>query len=372
MRRLAALVLKEFRQVFRDGAMVRIIFLMPIIQLFVFGYAANTDLRNVKLSVLDQDGSRQSARLVEALEQSEVFVPGPRARDARELQQLLLRERALVTVWIPEDFSERLAEGGAPQLGVRVDGQNSSVAGRASGYALSIIRSTAAELRAERAAGEGPSSARLATVTRFFYNPELESRNYMVPGILVLLITVVSTLLTAMAVVREKEVGTLEQLMVSPLSAGQLIAGKTIPFMVITFAELALATVVAVLWFDLPLRGSIPTLALASFVYLLVTMGVGLLASTVSATQQQAMFTAWFFLVFGILMSGLFYPVENMPTWAEAITLVNPLRWVITIVRSIFLKGAGLADVALELAILTAMGVATFGTAVARFQKRAD
>jgi ABC-2 type transport system permease protein len=377
LERLTALVIKEFRQVFRDPAMLRIIFAMPLIQLFVFGYAANTDLRNAKVSVLDQDRSPASTRLTEAFFESEVFVPGPRAQDPAQLEDLLVREEALVTVWIPRGFARALAEGRSAALAVRIDGQNGSVAGRAAGYALRIVERTAARLRAEAGGapvegGAAGTGVGIEAVTRFFYNPELESRFYMVPAILVLLITVISTLLTAMAVVREKEIGTLEQIMVTPITPVQLIAGKTIPFVVITFAELAVAATVAVLWFQLPLRGSVPTLALASFVYLLVTMGIGLLASTVSNTQQQAMFTAWFFLVFGILMSGFFYPVENMPPWAEALTAVNPLRWMMTIVRGIFLKGAGLGDVALELGILALMGVVTFGTAVARFQKRVD
>jgi ABC-2 type transport system permease protein len=373
MRALRTLVHKEFRQIFRDPAMLRIIFLMPLIQLFVFAYAANTDLHKVSVSTLDQDQSRESRRLVDAFFQSDVFVPGPRAQDPVELRELLTEESAGVTLWIPKGFAKDLAEGKTPQVAITVDGQNSSVAGRASGYAQIIVMRETERILSERGfsleAGTG-ASARVEGITRFFYNPELESRFFMVPGILVLLITVVSSLLTGMAVVREKEIGTLEQLLVSPLRPFELVAGKTIPFVVVSFFEFCFAGTVALLWFHLPLEGSIPLLGLAAMAYLLVTLGVGLLASTVSQTQQQAMLTVWFFLVFGILMSGFFYPVENMPQWAQWISAVDPVRYIMNIVRGIFLKGAGFLDLWRDLAVLTGMGLFVFGSAAQRFQKR--
>ena len=210
----------------------------------------------------------------------------------------------------------------------------------------------------------------LRSHTRFFYNPELVSRYYMVPGILVILVTIVSALLTSMAVVREKEIGTLEQLLVTPLKTGHLIAGKIIPFAILSYATLALATFEAVLVFHVPIAGSLGLLAVAMAAYLLVTLGGGLLASTVSSTQQQAMFTAWFFLVFGILMSGFFYPVANMPPWAQTLTLLNPMRYIMSIVRGILLKGAGAGDIAQDFVRLLVLGVVTFSLAVVRFRKR--
>lgn len=365
---LPHLVRKEFRQIFRDHAMLRLIFLMPIVQLFVFAYAANTDLRNVIVSVLDQDGSAESRRLQAAFAASDVFVPGPTARDPAELDRLLREERARVTLWIPEGFSLDLAQGYAPQVGITVDGQNSSLAGRASGYALALVQRESGRMMEENGvARAGPA---VASVTRFFYNPELESRFYMVPAILVLLITVISALLTGMAVVREKEIGTLEQLLVSPLRPLEIICGKTLPFALIAYAELCFAGTVAVLWFRLPLEGSLALLAISALAYLLVTLGIGLLASTISQTQQQAMLSVWFFLVFGILMSGFFYPVENMPRWAQWISALDPVRYILEIVRGVFLKGAGLADLWRSLLILACMGVLVFGLAARRFEKR--
>jgi len=207
-------------------------------------------------------------------------------------------------------------------------------------------------------------------VMRYFYNPTLESRYYMIPGILVLLITLISAFLTGMAVVKEKELGTLEQLMVSPLSPAQLIIGKTVPFVILAYFELTVAATFAIWWFNLPLVGSISLLAVCALVYLLVTLGIGLLVSTISNTQQQAMFTIWFFLVFGILMSGFFFPVENMPLTIQKITYINPLRYFIEIIRGIFLRGATLDDVLPNLLPLLGIGLVIFSTAILRFRKR--
>jgi len=362
---------KEFQQVFRDHDMLRVIFMMPMIQLFLFSYAANTDLRNVKVGLLDNDNSALSRRVVAAVHQSDVFTAGPVADNPRQLEGFLTGNRAAVTLWIPRDFERDVLQGHATEVAIAVDGRQSSLAGRASGYARAVIVREVARIRSEQGIRDpGGQPARIEGVTRFFYNPELESRYFMVPGILVLLITVVSMLLTGMAMVREKEIGTLEQLLVTPMTSGQLIAGKTLPFAVITFAELAFATTVAVLWFRLPLEGSIGVLLVGVGAYLLVTLGIGLLVSTVSSTQQQAMFTAWFIMVFAILMSGFFYPVENMPGWAQLLSIIDPLRYTMNIVRGVFLKGAGLTDLWREIAILMAMGVSIFSVAVIRFQKR--
>ena len=369
MRGILYFVQKEFRQVFRDRAMLRIIFVVPLLQLFVFAYATNTDLRRVRVAVLDEDRSGASRRLADAFPATQEFVPGPRARDVRELESFLRRGAADLALHIPRDYERDLLLGRVPAVGLTVDGTNSSLAGRATGYATTIVRREAARWRAEASPAAG-GRVPIEAVTRFFYNPELESRYYMVPAILVLLVTVISALLTGMSVVREKEIGTLEQLQVSPLKPAQIIAGKTIPYAVIAFFELALATTIAVFAFRLPLAGSLPVFALGAAVYLLVTLGIGLLASTVSSTQQQAMFAVWFFLVFGILMSGFFYPIDNMPAWARELTRVNPLRYMMNIVRGVFLKGAGFADLRQDLAVLAGLGLTVFSAAVLRFRKR--
>jgi ABC-2 type transport system permease protein len=260
-----------------------------------------------------------------------------------------------------------VAAGRSPAIGLLVDGSNSSVAGRGAGYAEALLAREARRLAAENGAAAGRPP--VAAAVRFFYNPELESRLYMVPGIIVILVTIISALVTGLAVVREKELGTLEQIAVTPLSPLQLIAGKTIPFALIALVDFALAMAIARIWFAVPLAGAPWALVLGVLCFLLVTLGLGLLASAVSDTQQQAVFTVWFFLVFAIMLSGFFFPVQNMPEWARVLTWLDPMRFFMAVVRGVLLRGAGVADLAGELAVLLAMGVAAFGSAVWLFRR---
>ncbi len=369
------LVRKEFHQIFRDRAMVRIIFIVPLIQLLVLSYAATQDLRNVRLAVLDHDNTPQSRALVNSFfnTSTDLFIPAEEVTSPDQLEPLLARGKADITLWIERGYAEKLATGSSASVSIAVNGQNSSLAGRAGGYANAIVRREAQKVMEERMLARPElrqRSRRVEAVTRFFYNPQLESRYYMVPGIIVLVVTIISGMLTGMAIVREKEIGTLEQLMVTPITPLQLVAGKTIPFAILSFIEMGFVTVVAVLWFRLPLTGPIWLLAASALIYLLVTLGGGLLASTVSSTQQQAMFSVWFALVFGILMSGFFFPIENMPKTVQPLTYLNPMRYFISIVRGIFLKGSTFVDVLPDLATLFALGAVVFTTAVLRFRKR--
>lgn len=371
MRALLQLIRKEFLQVRRDPAMLRIVFAVPIVQLLVLGYAATNDLVNVPIAILDQDRTPQSRSLVEAFLHSDTFVPGPSVAVPGDLTDALVHNRADLALWIPHGYARDLAAGVPSPVGLSIDGTNSASAGKATGYAARIIAGEGGRLAEDAGLATG-TGAHVASTTRFLYNPQLESRFYMVPGILIILVTIISALLTGMAVVREKEIGTLEQLSVTPLRTWQLIAGKVIPFAILSFVTLAIATTLAILWFHVPVAGSLGLFALAMAAYLLVTLGGGLLASTVSSTQQQAMFTVWFFLIFGILMSGFFYPIANMPWWARQLTYLDPMRYSMAIVRDIFLKGAGLGDVWPDLARLTLLGVVTFTAAALRFSRRVD
>lgn len=365
---LGHLIRKEFLQVRRDRALLRLVFALPLLQLLVLGYAANLDLERVPVSFLDEDRTAASRALAEAFLAVPTFRAGPAAADEAELAQHLARDRADVTVRIPAGYARDLAAGRAVPVAVAVDGINSAAAGKAAGYASRIVRREAERLAV--AQGRAPAGPRVEARTRFFYNPELSSRIYMVPGILVILVSIVSAMLTGMAVVREKEIGTLEQLLVTPLRPWHLAAGKVLPFAVLAYATLAVGTVLAIVWFRLPVNGSLPLLAACMAAYLLVTLGVGLLASTVSSTQQQAMFTVYFFLIFGILMSGFFYPVANMPAWARVLTYANPMRYVMDIVRGVFIKGAGFADLWPQIAALVALGLTVFTAAVRAFARR--
>jgi len=367
------LVQKEFRQIFRDQAMVKMVLLLPLVQMFLFAYAVTTDLKNVRLATLDLDRTSESRLLLESFFSSNYFKSAGAASSPDELRDILQRGDADMTLWIPKGYSLFLAQDIPATVGITVDGQNSSIAGRARGYAEGIIRREAFR-RMDAKRFDRPEMEqrirRIEPAVRYFYNPELTSRFYMIPGIVVLIITVISAMLTGMAVVKEKEIGTLEHLLVTPLTPAQLIAGKTIPFVLLAFFELSFSTTIAVLYFRLPLIGSLWLLGFSSFLYLLVTLGTGLLTSTVSETQQQAMFTVWFFLVFGILMSGFFYPVENMPRGIYLITYLNPLRHYLETVRGIFLKGVTLRDMAPQLMWLGGIGVLVFSTAILRFKKR--
>ncbi len=357
MRPLACLVRKEFLQLRRDTAMLRLVLALPIFQLLLLSYALNNDLRNVRVSVLDEDRLPLGREIADALWESDVFVPGPPLATGDDLAAALQHGRCDLALRIPAGFARDVAQGRSPAVGVHVDGSNSSLGGRAAGYAQTIISQVAAGRDVR------------AGVVRFFYNPELESRLYMVPGIIVMIVTIISALLTGLAVVREKELGTLEQVQVTPLGSLQFIAGKTLPFALIALMDLALATAFAMAWFHVPLTGSPLVLLLGVLTYLLVTLSLGLLASVVSDTQQQAMFTIWFGLVFAILLSGFFFPIENMPAWARGLTWINPMRFFMAIVRGVLLRGAGLADLADELLVLLAMGVAAFAGAVWAFRR---
>jgi ABC-2 type transport system permease protein len=361
------MVRKELLQLRRDPALLRLVLMLPIVQLMILSYALNNDLRNLRVGVLDEDGTPLSRSIVEAFPHSETFAPGPRVTASPDLTRELRHGGCDVAIHIPPHFARDVQEGRSPAVGVFVDGTNSSIAGRGAGYAESVILREA--LRERAAAGD--AGRPLSAVVRFFYNPELETRLYMVPGIIVMLVTIISALVTGMAVVREKEIGTLEQILVTPLSSWQFIAGKTLPFALIALADLVLATVFAMAWFHVPMTGSPWVLLLGVLGYLLVTLGLGLLASSGSQTQQQAMFTVWFFLIFAILLSGFFFPVQNMPTWARVLTWLNPMRFFMDIVRGVLLRGAGAQDLARELLVLFAMGVAAFGGAVAVFRRSA-
>lgn len=398
MRTLHFLVRKEFLQIWRDPAMLRIALGVPIVQLLVLAHAATFELKNVRVAVYDQDRTPASRLLAERVMEcgENLFRPAGYGAGPRHLQSMLAAGRADATLWIPRGFAASFVSAQPIRLFAQVDGRNASLAGQTGGY----LSQAAAAVVSELAAAQGvPSSglrprssvevpvgdARIAPGTgasgyrtagrvipheRFLYNPELESKWYMVPGIVAMLAAIISGMMTGMAVVREREIGTLEQLMVTPITPAQLIAGKTIPFGLLSVLEMALATGVGMLVFRVPMVGSPLLYALAAVVFLFVTLSGGLLASTVSSTQQQAMFTVWFFLILSIILSGFFFPLENMPEWIQPITWLNPLRYFMALIRGIFLKGLTLPEMLPHLAPLLAIGLVMFTAAVLRFHKR--
>lgn len=364
--RVLEMVRKELRQLLRDPKTKRIVFVAPIIQLLMFGYAVNTDVRNVATFLVDHDRTHESRLFQETLTASGYFRVVDGSERPGDMDRALDGGRALVGVQIPQGFARDLRSPEGAKVQILIDGTSSNTATVVMGYAGRIVRDFAAQQGA--AAGvsmEGGIDLR----SRAWYNPDLASVVYNVPAIFGLLLLLMALLLTALAVVRERELGTLEQLMVSPITRGELVLGKTIPVVIICLVDLALVTALGVLWFDVPFRGSIPVLVLASFLYILAGLGFGLLISTISRTQQEAFLTMFLFLLPAIILSGFMYPIDTMPPFFQHITLLNPVRYFIEMVRAIFLKGHGLADLWVQLVVLAAMAAATLLAAGMRFKK---
>jgi drug efflux transport system permease protein len=363
--RIGAMVGKEFRQIFRDPRLARVIFVAPVLQLLAFGYAVSTDIYDTATFVVDHDRSRDSRDLLAAFTASGYFRIVGRSESPRDLVSVLERGDAVVGIEIPAGFSKALGSGKVARVGVLLDGTNSNTASVAQSYAERILLDFAR--RRTGVAIQGGVELR----ERPWFNPNLESRDYNVPGVVGSLILLVCLLLTSLAVVREREIGTLEQLNVTPLTAGELIAGKTIPFAIIGLVEVSVVTTVALFWFELPFRGSFGLLFLASALYILSGLGAGLLISTVSATQQEAFMTSFLVFMPAILLSGFMFPVSSMPEVFQWATLVNPVRHYIEIVRALFLKGAGLADLSSQFAALLLLGSTLLAFAASRFRKTA-
>lgn len=376
MHTILHLVRKEFRQVFRDRTMLGLIFFTPIVQMIFMGFAVSNDIRRLPLAIVDLDRSAQSRALVQRLGSTDYFTIADPAATAARAAQLLDRGDVTMAVVVPRGFARDLQRGGSSRVQLLVDGSNSSTASLALGYAGRITGAYAFEILTARAALARSDSAAIAPAqpahldARVWYNPNLVTRDFMVPGILVILLTMTTTLLTSMSLVRERELGTLEQLLVTPIKPHELLLGKLLPFAVLGMVQFTLAFVAARAVFHIPMAGSVPFLWASTAVFLLVTLGMGLLVSTMSATQQQAMFVSWFFNIFFLMMCGFFTPIDNMPPVMQRVSLLDPLRYYLTIVREVTIKGAGLAELRGELATLAGCGVTILLAAILRFRRR--
>ena len=366
--RLTQLIRKEFRQTLRDPRAKRIIFVSPLIQLMLFGYAVNTDVRNAKTFVVDRDRTAESRQLISTLTASGYFRIAGYGTRPDEIVSALDHGDALIAVEIPRGFSADLAAGRPARIQVLLDGTSSNTALVAQGYATQIIQ----RFGLDQAGTGAPAHRRSPGVdlrARAWYNPNLVSRVYNVPGVMGTIMLLMGLLLTSLAVVREREIGTLEQLMVSPLTPSELILGKTLPVAAIAFIQLSLICTAAILWFHIPLRGSFFLLILCSFLYILSGLGLGLLISTVANTQQEAFMTMFFFFFPAIMLSGFMYPVANMPVAFQYVSMLDPIRHYLVVVRGIFLKGAGWSALWPQIAILAGMGFTVIWFATTRFHK---
>mgnify|MGYP001556027087 FL=1 len=371
--RIHTLVWKEFLELRRTPQLLRLVLIAPVLQLAMLGYAATTDVQHVPIVVVDGDRSPSSRQLLERFAASPYFdVVGERMAPSA-IDDDLERGRAWLAVLVPPRFGDDLARARAhgtagPSIQVIADGTDANSSGVALSYVQGLVGQYATVVAGPAARGAPQLDGRV----RVWFNPDLESRNFMVPGVLAVLLMVVTANLTSMAIVRERETGTLDQLNVTPITRSEIILGKLLPYSLVGLVDVVLVIAIAVLWFQVPLRGSVALLFLASLVYLVCTLGLGLLVSTMSSTQQQAMMTAtFFFLVPMIYLSGFIFPIENMPTVIQWVTFLIPLRYFLVIVRGIFLKGTGMAVLWPSFAALAAWGVAVVVLAVARSSKRA-
>jgi len=356
--RVARMARKEVRQMLRDFRMRGVIFVAPLIQLVVLGYAVSTDVRRVPTFVVDQDRTAASRELVDRITASEYFrVVGYGTRGEGAVAALE-RGVALVALEIPPGFAADLQSGGGTAVQVLVDGTDSNTGSVALGYLQRILRGMQPS---------GPDVGGVHLASRAWFNPALESRVYNVPAVIGALLLLITMLLTSLSVVREREIGTWDQLVVSPITPAELMLGKTLPVVAIGLIDLVLVSGVAILWFDIPLRGSPLSLAAGAVPFLTAGLALGLIISTVSTTQQEAFMSMFLVLLPSLILSGFMFPIASMPVPFRLLTLANPLRHFLEVVRGVFLKGAGFAELWAEYATLYGMAIVGLGIAVRRF-----
>ena len=368
MTRVLHLMRKELLELKQDPRLFGIVVLAPILQLTILGYAATTDVKDIPIVIVDTDRSTASRELIHRFEASENFKIVGMPGSTGEIDRYLDRGEAWMAISIPPDYGQRVGSGQKTTLQIVADGTDSNSTGVAMSYAQTVIAGYVQDLAA--VPGQ-PVGGLVRAEIRIWFNPRLISRDFMIPGIVALLLLVITTNLSAMAIVREKEIGTLEQLNVTPLARWELITGKMLPYSLIGILDVVLVLIVAIYWFEVPMRGSIPLLFGMCVIYLFSTLGLGLFVSTISQTQQQAMMTTiFFFLVPMMYLSGFIFPIENMPAWIQPLTYLIPLRYFLVILRGIFLKGVGLEILWPQALALLTWGVVVLTLATLRSSKR--
>lgn len=370
--RITSLIVKEFLQVFRDPRMRFVIFVSPVVQIFIFGYAATMDITNVPTAIYDLDNTKQSRDIIRLFSYSKYFDIRRYLRTESDIQDVMDHSIIKGVIKFNRGFAQDLTSNRTAQMQIIVDGTDSNAAQIILGYAGTIISNYNSRILQQR--GEIYLNRKdiypvVDLRERRWFNVNLESRNYYLPGVIAMIVTLMSLILTSMAIVREKEIGTMEQLIVSPIKPIELILGKITPFGIIAVVQMIMIATVGVLWFHIPLRGSIPLLFGSTFIYLLTSLGIGLFISTVSSTQQEAMMSIFLFYFPAILLSGFAYPVANMPQWVQIITIFNPLKYYLIILRSIFLKGVGMPVLWDEISTLLVMGIVVIIASSLRFRK---
>jgi len=369
--RAKSILIKEFKQIFRDPRMKTVIFITPLIQIILFGYAANKDITYIPTAVYDKDNTKESRELLHRFTYSKYFVPERFIFSDQEQNEVLNRGKVNVVIHIDRGFGRNLNAGKDASIQLAFDGTDSNTAMIVMGYANTIVSNYQYDLLQEQAEvyGWSKSAGNVDLRDRAWFNGNLISRNYYLPGVIATIVTMMSLLLSAMAIVKEKEIGTMEQLIVSPIRPIELIIGKLLPFGVIALIQITLITALGVLWFHIPLRGNLLLLLFATCIYLFTTLGIGLAISTISATQQEAMMSVFLFYMPTVLLSGFAYPIANMPQVIQWFTFFNPLRYFLVVIRSIFLKGVGMEVLWAQLIPLFIMGMIVIASSTLKFRR---
>lgn len=372
--RLFSIIRKEFIQIFRDPRTLGLILVMPIVQLFLLGYAATTDVKNVPIAVWDQSRSPGSRALLDAFRAADYFRIDYEVRSEDDIRFLIERGDVRAALIIPPDYERRLLEGDA-QVSMILDGSDATVGSTALSTANLIGQSYSIKILTEQASRQG----RAATVrpplevrTRVWYNPDLVSAYFMIPGMIGMILYMITALLTASAIVRERERGTIEQLIVTPIRSWELVVGKIIPYVILGFLDTLEVLLIGHYWFKVPIRGDLGLIFATSGLLLLSSLGIGLFASTIANTQQEAFLTVMFTMLPGIFLSGFFFPLDAMPQFLQIVSYAIPLRYFLVIIRTLLLKGVGLAAIQNEVIALAIFGVVIMGAAATRFRKRLD
>ena len=371
--RIFSIIRKEFLQIFRDPRTLAMIIVMPIMQLFLLGYAATTDVKNISMTVWDQSKTIQSRNLLDAFRAADYFVIEHSVGSLDEYQALIESGDTRVVLVIPPDYDRRLIEGNAQVLMV-LDGSDATVGATALSTARLVGQAYSTKIMGEQTAlaGRVAPSAPVEVRTQVWYNPDLNSAFFNIPGVIGMILSFITSILTATTIVRERERGTIEQLIVTPIRSWELIAGKLLPYVILGFIETFEILLIGHWWFGVPIRGSGGLIILTSGLFLMSSLGIGLLASTLANTQQEAMMTVMMFNLPMIFLSGFFFPIAAMPKFLQVVSYAIPLRYYLTIIRSLLIKGVGLAAIQSEVTALIIFGIVIMGTASLRFRKRLD
>lgn len=371
--RISSIIRKEFVQIFRDPRTLALVIVMPIMQLFLLGYAATTDVRNIPMAVWDQSQSTQSRALLDAFRAADYFTIEYFVYSGDEYQALIEAGNVRVVLVIPPDYDRSLVDGNGQVLMV-LDGSDASVGATALSTARLVGQSYATKIMSQQAALSGRAAPRppVEVRTQVWYNPDLNSSYFMIPGVTGLILSFITTILTATTIVRERERGTIEQLIVTPIRPWELILGKLLPYVILAFVETFEIILIGHFWFGVPVRGSVTLIIITSGLFLMSSLGIGLFASTIANTQQEAMIIVMMFNLPMIFLSGFLFPLQAMPKFLQIVGYAIPLRYYLIIIRALMLKGVGFSAIQNEVYALIIFGIVIMGAAALRFRKRLD